>query len=196
MFDSRNQMHDAGCVAAAIIAAVENVRDEVADAQHRRFARIDAHSAAGEVYNTDYVAVAKGYLADGTVTCVCETHDDLPPYLDETAAAQHRRFTLPEPGDTITDAHWLADRGEPVEHLDPDVTTIGDRVIRLADGCTGTIIGWDPDGIAVLMDPTHWAGSATVLGTVTAFAPLDPPGSGPLAAALADLAATMLRGEA
>lgn len=71
MFDEANNMHTASCLAAALICAVENVRDSANDSIHSRFAPITEHAAAGEVYAADYVAIASGYLADGLTGCRC-----------------------------------------------------------------------------------------------------------------------------
>jgi len=72
MLDQANNVHSASCFAAALICAVENVRDAALDAVHSQFAPISPESAAGDVINTDYRAVAQGYLDDGITNCRCE----------------------------------------------------------------------------------------------------------------------------
>ena len=73
MLDADNNIHSASCFAAALICAVENIRDAAIDATHSRFCPISPEAAAGEVATTDYCAVAQGYLDDGITNCRCDS---------------------------------------------------------------------------------------------------------------------------
>jgi hypothetical protein len=59
--------HKRHCLAASMIAAVENFRDAavIMDAEFAEFAK------------RDVLATAEGYLSDGTMTCQCKTELEL-----------------------------------------------------------------------------------------------------------------------
>ena len=72
-------LHSRQCLGAAIIAAVENVRDEEGQTDHRF--RIEAQ-------DNYFLHLADGYLADQTMTCRCGAWvmDDVMTVLDREGA--------------------------------------------------------------------------------------------------------------
>lgn len=69
------QGHTVACMAAAVIAAVENIRDSLKDQQSARFAPLTASAADFEfatwLQDNGPRWDAERYLQDGTMTCVC-----------------------------------------------------------------------------------------------------------------------------
>lgn len=72
MTHSLETSHTPACFAAALICAVENIRDYAIDQTHYRFDPITPEAAAAQVRSADYVAIAQGYLADELTTCRCK----------------------------------------------------------------------------------------------------------------------------
>lgn len=63
---TRRELHDAKCRAAAMICAIENVRDSERDAAGRP--NVTPWTTLREA---DFGAIADGYLADGLTECHC-----------------------------------------------------------------------------------------------------------------------------
>lgn len=67
--------HTVRCLASAMIAAIENRRDELIDATTHRFYPITPVQADFDfrIWSQDNGAMhdADGYLADGTMSCTC-----------------------------------------------------------------------------------------------------------------------------
>jgi len=63
--------HTPTCFAAALICAVENIRDYAIDQMNYRFDPITPAAAAAQVRSADYTAIAQGYLADEVTNCCC-----------------------------------------------------------------------------------------------------------------------------
>lgn len=63
--------HSITCLSAAIICAVENQRDYLIESTQTQFAPILMSTAQGEFRQSDFVAIAEGYLADKITNCRC-----------------------------------------------------------------------------------------------------------------------------
>lgn len=104
MSDIGYDIHSTSCQAAAIIAAVENFRDQEvhSDGPTRRL-NVDEFRAR---IASDLLAEADGYLADGTMSCTCHV---APIRHVKEVWARHPGDTAADRADRVRRAQELAD---------------------------------------------------------------------------------------
>jgi hypothetical protein len=103
------QGHEKECLAAAMIAAIENYRDDISSS-------LDFRQSA---QRNEFLEVADGYLADGTFTCLCPPIPDPTTECGVTACSEQSigTFIVQEPGEGDDELQLCADHVNELEKL-------------------------------------------------------------------------------
>ena len=87
------QGHSAACLAKAMIAAIENLRDvHIDDARRLGQPSLGDHGFTLDAQDNRFLDEAFGYLDDNTISCVCPDLEPYPVDADDDDHAERRAF--------------------------------------------------------------------------------------------------------